>query len=395
MVKKLFNVFIVVVLLIIIHLITNHYLYAGNWEQLKVKKALLDPDLIAVAPDDGNVIYVSLKGKKAEFCGIQKSIDAGKNWQKKYFHKREENLNTYYTFEDKFPHLQYSGAANYYNEEWYRTLMPLGQIIIDSKDSKLVYANVRRAGVFISKDSGETWAYYIDAFNRNNEKGLVFANLVIDPTQPDTLWANEGTYLYRLRGGKAAPGEPIVIGVPCDEKGIEIPQPAGKISFKGNYVKPEPGKNYVLLGPPAEKKGERDTASFFVRALCCDPAQPDTLYISVRLWIDCRGANTEQIAKCMEALERPVSQEASFMGSFMGLGTGEEKGGLYRSTDGGKSWSRLPFKGVPAVIKTFPTQPGKIFVNYKGKWSVSSDQGNTWSTLKLGGVTGIAPFLAF
>src|SRR4030043_1880934 len=62
-----------------------------------------------------------------------------------------------------------------------------------------------------------------------------------------------------------------------------------------------------------------------------------------------------------------------------------DMGGLYRSEDGGNPWRMVDQKQITGAIRCkpvfHPTDPVIVYTYSSGKLQISSDRGQTWSTL--------------
>ena len=172
-------------------------------------------------------------------------------------------------------------------------------------------------GMWKSDDAGKTWK------NLGLKDGRHITNIVIHPTDPNTLWVGVMGHLFG----------------PNSERGI----------FKST----DGGKNWKRVLYVNEQTGCSD--------LVMEPGNPSTLY-----------AGTWRVIRTPYSLE-----------------SGGEGSGLWKSTDGGETWSNISsMKGLPkgtwgiVGVAVAPSNTEKIYAiieNEKGGLYMSADGGQTWS----------------
>jgi len=199
---------------------------------------------IAVRPDDGNVVYACVTGKlwsDSDDRGVYRTKDGGKNWS---LVLKGGNASTgcgSMTIDPSHPDRLYASLWDFRRKGWtfrsggsdasapsasglYRTddggdhwteltaaankglpAKPYGRIAvaIAPSDSKVVYAFVEstKSALYRSADGGATWE------RRDDSQMMVwrpfyFANLIVDPKNPDRLFKPDGDLIQSLDGGK-------------------------------------------------------------------------------------------------------------------------------------------------------------------------------------------------
>lgn len=245
------------------------------------------------------------------------------------------------------------------------------QILIDPSNPNIVYAGTNQ-GVYRSTDGGETWE------PRNGGLGgygdLVISGIARHPTNPDILYI--ATWGYGLFKSTDAGRnwtrltDPLASGAQM----MAAPPPglpevrAGGYSYSWGMPEMEktaPGKPIAprAFGFPRPERDNVDLQGL-PRNLSWTPVR--------RVAINPSNAN--EIYACIDAGE-----------------------GLYRSTDGGNTWSRVnlgpPAGVITASARTYVFAPSNSNIRYAsfGSWDTSggfyrtTDGGNTWT--EVGGST--------
>jgi photosystem II stability/assembly factor-like uncharacterized protein len=199
---------------------------------------------LAVHPKDGNTVYACVTGKlwsDSTDRGVYRTKDGGKTWT---LVLKGANASTgcgSMSIDAKNPGTLYASLWDFRRRGWtfrsggdsasapsasglYRTddggdhwtevaasasngfpAKPYGRIAvaIAPSDSKVVYAFVESVSgaIYRSADGGATWE------RRDNSQNMVwrpfyFANLIVDPTNPDRLFKPDGSLIQSLDGGK-------------------------------------------------------------------------------------------------------------------------------------------------------------------------------------------------
>jgi photosystem II stability/assembly factor-like uncharacterized protein len=227
--------------------------------------------------------------------GVWKSTDAGNNWK---------------NISDK-----YFGSS-------------IGAVEVAPSNENIVYVgegeNTMRGnvseglgGMWKSEDAGKTWK------NIGLKDGRHITNIIIHPTDPNTVWAGVMGHLFG----------------PNKERGIFKTTDGGKTWKQVLYVNEQTGCSDLVM----------------------EPGNPSVLY-----------AGTWRLIRTPYSLE-----------------SGGEGSGLWKSTDGGETWTNISTtKGLPKGIwgivgvAVAPSNVDKIYAiieNEKGGLYMSADGGQTWN----------------
>jgi photosystem II stability/assembly factor-like uncharacterized protein len=238
--------------------------------------------------------------------------------------------------------------------------------VVDS-DPRIIYAGAASGGVWKSRNGGVNFRPVFDDHNQ------CIGAIAVDQAHPDTVWVGTGEVwvrnsvsvgdgLYRTRDG----------GDKWERVGLEKTERIGRIIVhptdsdivyvaalghlwdaneeRGLYKTRDGGTTWEKILYVDENTGCSDVV--------IDPQEPDILYAA--MW---------------EFRRRPDFFNSGGPGS-----------GLYKSTDGGKSWRRLT-KGLPEgelgriALAVAPSRPNRIYAVVEAAESAlyrSDDLGETW-----------------
>ena len=250
-------------------------------------------------------------------------------------------------------------------------------------DPNLYYLGAAGGGVWKSIDAGASWKPVFD----QESVGAIGA-VAIDPTNDDTVWAGTGesnprndvSYgdgVYKTTdGGKTwtnlglratkyisriliDPSNPehVIVGALGD---VFADSPD-----RGAYVTFDGGKTWSKTLDPGPVSGVSD--------LAMSPRTPNVIYAGV--W---------------EFQRRPWT-----------FRSGGDRDGLYRSTDGGRTWKRLTGGGLPdgitgrIGIAVAPTDPNRIYALIESQRGIlwrSDDGGTTWALVSSNTLVDQRPF---
>jgi photosystem II stability/assembly factor-like uncharacterized protein len=196
---------------------------------------------IAIDPDDGNIVLACVVGKlwsDSSERGVYRSTDGGKNWT---LVLRGSNPSTGcggMSMDAKNPNVVFASLWDFRRKGWtfrsgganadapsgsglYQSVdagahwteitggglpaKPYGRIAVAvaPSNSSIVYAFVEsmKSALYRSDDGGKTWD------RRDDSQSMVwrpfyFANLIVDPTNPDRVFKTDGSLIQSLDGGK-------------------------------------------------------------------------------------------------------------------------------------------------------------------------------------------------
>jgi photosystem II stability/assembly factor-like uncharacterized protein len=306
-----------------------------NWKPIfdKVKDASPSIGALAVSESDPNVIYVGtgeacIRGNIVGGNGVYKSIDAGKTWK-------------------------LIGLADTH---------AIGRLIVHPKNPDIAFvaalghpfAENEERGVFRTRDGGKTWekVLYKDA-----KTGAI--DITFDPSNPNILFASlwqakrtpwsmdsggPGSGLYRSADGGSTWKEVKAHGLPetvLGRIGVSVSGANPNRIFAvveaekgGIYRSDDAGENWQLT---TDDHRFRQRAWYYSH-IFADPKSADTVYI----------LNT----------------------------------GVYRSNDGGKTFSQIRAPhGDNHGLWIDPTNPKRLINGNDGGATISIDAGQNWSSI--------------
>jgi len=250
-------------------------------------------------------------------------------------------------------------------------------------DPKLYYVGAAGGGVWRSVNSGQTWDPVFE-----KESVSAIGAVTIDPTDNQTIWVGTGesnprndvSYgdgVYKSTDGGehwtnvGLRGTRYIASIAVDPRHHDhvVVAALGDVfsdsSQRGIYVTDDGGKTWkqtLYVGP---ESGASD--------LAMNPQHPNVLYAGI--W---------------KFQRRPWT--------FV---SGGAEGGLYRSTDGGQTWTRLTGHGLPdgptgrIGVAVAPSDPNRVYALIESKQGLlwrSDDGGVNWTMVNDDSMTDARPF---
>ena len=312
---------------------------------------------------------------------------------------------------------------------WIFTGGPRGGIGYDIRinplDDKIIWVTDAYAGAHQSRDGGFTWKAKNNGITARvgfTGDAIPIFSLTIDPNNPDTLWA--GTQGMRGVFKSVDGGETWIEmdnGIPdmpnMEIRGITIdPSDSNTVYCGGNYMV-EPTKNvqhgvlYKTIDGGQNWKLILDPKAL-VRWIIVDPTDHNVLYVSTgifdRLAVKAEGVlksydggqSWEQINTGLTNLVvgalamHPTDPLTLLAGTgkdvYFADEPGEVYGGVFKTTDGGKTWRQVdPFQGIREVIQFSavafaPSNPDIVYADTGNIFMRSEDGGETWRVYDVG-----------
>jgi len=250
-----------------------------------------------------------------------------------------------------------------------------------ASDPKIIYVGAAGGGVWKSTNAGTTFKPVFDKYTQS------IGAIAVDQAHPDTVWV--GT------------GEPWVRNSTSVGTGI--------------YKTTDAGDNWKFMGlPDSERIGK----------IVVDPKNSDTVYVAVlgHLWnsnedrglyktID-GGKNWQKNlyvnadTGCSDVVVDPQEPQVVYASMWQfrrypwTFKSGGPGSGLYRSSDGGKTWEKAK-AGLPEgelgriAIALSPARPSAVYAVVESKKSAlyrSDDLGRSWVQVSTAAEMGVRPF---
>lgn len=306
----------------------------------------------------------------------------------------------------------------------------------DPRDPLRVFINNYLGGNFLSTDGGQTWVLSSEGYT-----GDLVNQVVTVPHYPETVWVASRSGVFRSdQAGEnwigmvyPPPGMPAkfneivtlavdpqdpdhILAVPGDYAGVMISTDGGQSWQMGDQFSPL--QLAFSPGDPAIVYAAAQTGLFVSRdggvtwsaverepvngqpltVLSVHPTDSRTVYVSgptLGILKTADGGQTWQTltnglpaAPALSLAIDPGHPDTLFAG-LRSAGEGIGGAGLYRSTDGGQTWSRLsaglPPEATFLSIAVDPADGQTVYAadNFSGVY-VSNDGGTTWNALNAG-----------
>ncbi len=244
-------------------------------------------------------------------------------------------------------------------------------------DPQLALAGTMK-GLYRSADGGETWSLVPEP---KELVSVYVTGVAFDPQTPGTAYA-----LTNLPGGGAGPlwksTDAGVTWTKCDNGGVAnlflVFDPRNSDTFYfGDYKTTDAGST----AKPLNSGGGA--------GLVIDPTSPDTLYVAgaagIRKSVD-GGGSWQSISTIGLPESRDFRCLALDPSVPTTLYTAVEFQGVYRSDDGGVSWSRLQNIPVSRLLTCVvdPQDTNQVYAtDYNSVWK-STDRGASWGRIETG-----------
>jgi photosystem II stability/assembly factor-like uncharacterized protein len=328
----------------------------ASWRPVSISPAYREVTAIAVDPQHPRTVYAGTD------AGVIKSLDGGRSW-------RMVNAAM--------------GGHGVGREHRYKQVSAL---VVDPRDSRTVYATTRCAGVFKTTDGGRRWS----PANAGLQPQCPWAySLALDPRAPQTLYAadpDRGVF-KSLDGGAqwhVANAGLLSLWYTISSVAVDPQRPRtvyASTGALGLFKSSDGGAHWRSLVSGLDH----------VDGVALDPSNPMNVLAAGsthgvvrsarstdagRTWAEARiGAGVPGGAVVA------LSGETAYAGTTYGWG-------LFRSTDGGRSWRRVDPPGV-VYVHALAIAPGDAAVAYvaiaccsnaRGLYE-STDGGRSWQRL--------------
>jgi len=295
------------------------------------------------------------------------------------------------------------------NGFWGKATGRVFSLLVDPRNSSVVYAGTHGGGVWKSQNGGSTWLPLTD-----KQASLGAQSLAFDPNNPDIIYVGTGVdygggILKSTDGGSTwtnYPGPFVgpfgadpIFGGSAKINSIAVNPADSNILLAGTYPefqsKPgvfrstDGGKTWanVLSGTPGHNVAFDPTDGSIAYAALCGQFAGKGIYKSSdagQTWSLVTGTtphtlpSSSVIADC-QILVQPSNNSMLFVPIKFNDGTR----GLFKSIDTGLNWTRLPDPPETDVFYTSPSDPNVMFA---GGFDLhrSLDGGQTWADISSG-----------
>jgi hypothetical protein len=248
--------------------------------------------------------------------------------------------------------------------------------LVDSRDANRIYAGASPVGMFLSEDMGASWKALPDPgipVRLTSPFACRVMRLAQHPKKPDTIYA--------------------------------------ALEFGGAMVSHDSGQSWTDCGDPLVEMSKQPHLSSKIvsettaegmldgHALTISPADPDAVVIALRMglfetrdggktWVDKEAGKFSPTTYGRDVRTSP--SEPGTVYAALSVAAASHDGGLYRSTDAGKSWSRFDKVQVHGTIMSIGLHredPNQVYIGarYNGEVFGTQDGGKTWSEMSIPG----------
>ncbi len=260
-------------------------------------------------------------------------------------------------------------------------------VVLDPNNSDIVYAGTNQ-GVYRSADGGESWQ------PRNGGLGgygdLVITGIAIDPTDSRILII--GTWGYGLLKSTDSGANWTRLGDPVRptalagvEEGLSLP-PEVIAGGPSNVYYPEAAERNEIAAPISWQR----TA---VRCVTINPSNRNDIYACVDDGYGLYRSTNGGTSWSKITLGTGSARTYTFAPSnnnvrYASFGTWTASGGFYRSTNGGSTWTAVGggvINNTVIAVAIHPTNANTVVVGTSGGGLYrTTDGGNTWTAVNTG-----------
>jgi photosystem II stability/assembly factor-like uncharacterized protein len=285
----------------------------------------------------------------------------------------------------------------------------ISSLTFDPSDSSILYAttgigdwcgggnpgdpNPVGFGIWKSVDGGDTWAPI-----NNGLADLTVSHLVVDPSNPQTLYAGvgcvdddinlPGNVFKSIDGGEnwapldVSPVQPITrLGLHPDD-----PQKVYAVGYSGVFFSEDGGANWTQLNETF-----KSAVHTFFYDLAFAPGDPETMYVGTyaggviksvdggRNWFEVNGLrhDGDVLGNSYGTALDPANPDIMYATTI---------GGVFKTTNGGETW-RFIGQGVFQHLREIaadPTNPLRLYLGGDSTaFYLSEDGGDTWTPVSL------------
>jgi len=307
---------------------------------------------IRMRPDNPDIMFVT-----DAFAGVFKSTDGGKTWSQS---------NTGIT-----TRLGGSGDA-----------IPIFSLTIDPNNPDTVWAGTQySSGVFKSIDGGATWMSMNTGNNGIQEEFISVRGFSIQPGNSDVVYMAGEVSSWEWNG-ETLPGKGLDMTKGVIYKTINGGSSWTRIWYGDNLAR------YVLIHPVNTDVLIASTGIFDREAANSNPNTDDPGGVGILRSYD--GGQTWEILN----ENYGINKESLYFGSlFMhpdnpnilfgaaGNDPYNRPGGIYRTTDGGDSWTKVLDLLHASAVEVCESNPGVVYAGSINGFFRSDDGGDNWTKL--------------
>ena len=312
--------------------------------------------VIALNPTKSNIVYVATN------TAVYKTRDTGKTWER--FPGFSARRVTALAIDPKFPATVYGGTmgdAVYKSPDGGQRWLPhnvglkehvsyINQFAFDPLDTTIIYA-ATTVGVYRTRDGARVWKERMTGMKEVH----IVVTIALNPKNPNVLYAGTTGGVYRTRDG-ALTWEKVNEGLIPPEileaamaLGVNIlainpadPDIVYAGTTKGLFQTTTGGETWVHIGESLPDQ--------FISTIAIDPTTPQHVYVGGRAGVfksQDGGHHWQARHTGLKSLNirtiviSPLDSQTVYVGTN---GTG-----LYRSSNGGETWSRIPLTAGPGM----------------------------------------------
>ncbi len=306
----------------------------GEWQHVLKD---LETHTVFVHPTDANVVFAGTVD------GVWRSSDRGATFERANFPDQRKQI-------------------------W--------SFLVDSRDSRRMYAGGSPVDIYRSDDTGQTWRRLPNPGLKDRATApfaVRVMRMVQHPKRPDEIYAAlEVNGVIRTTNG----------GETWEDCGADLIRLSELPHLKSKIV------------TDTFAEGMLDG-----HAITISPADPDAVVLACRMglfrsadkgksWQDMEMKRFSPITYGRDVKVSP--QDGKTMYAALSVAAASKDGGIYRSQDAGKTWKRFDKVQVHGTIMSVglhQTDPNQVYIGarYQGEVFGTQDGGETWSAMPLPG----------